>query len=210
MEHIVRAGAIDRSDSPGTPAAVFWVQGITLAWMLVECAVSLYAASAAHSAALLAFGSDSLVELLSAAIALLSFIPSFRLDKERAAHWEGALLYVLAAIVAAVAIASLAGAAQAKESYLGLAITIAALIIMPALAWSKRKLGSSTGARALEADAVQSSTCAYLALVTLIGLAANAVFHIHWVDSAAALAVLPILVVEGRKARRGESCDCCG
>jgi hypothetical protein len=63
--------------------------------------------------------------------------------------------------------------------------------------------------RALAADAVQSATCAYLAALTLAGLAINAIWHIHWVDSAAALLALPILVIEGRRALRGESCGCC-
>jgi len=53
--------------------------GDTLAWMLVECGVSIYAAKAAHSAALLAFGSDSFVELLSASVVLAQFHPALRL-----------------------------------------------------------------------------------------------------------------------------------
>lgn len=63
---------------------VFWLQGITTVWMLVECAVSLYAASAARNVALLTFGADSLIELLSAIVVLLSFIPSFPIAKDRA------------------------------------------------------------------------------------------------------------------------------
>jgi divalent metal cation (Fe/Co/Zn/Cd) transporter len=80
---------------------------------------------------------------------------------------------------------------------------------MPMLAWAKRKAAQRTNNRALAADAVQSATCAYLAAITLIGLAINAIWHIHWVDSAAALLALPILIVEGRRALRGESCGCC-
>lgn len=66
-----------------------------------------------------------------------------------------------------------------------------------------------TDSRVLAADAVQSATCAYLAAITLVGLALNALLHIHWIDSAAALAALPILFVEGRRAIRGEGCACC-
>jgi divalent metal cation (Fe/Co/Zn/Cd) transporter len=97
---------------------------------------------------------------------------------------------------------------QPETSCSGIAITIAALVVMPLLAWFKRKLGRSTGNRALAADAVQSATCAYLAAITLVGLSVNAIIHIHWIDSVAALAVLPILVVEGRNAIRGEGCGC--
>src|ERR1700742_2834525 len=89
---------------PRIPREVLWLQGITLAWMLAECAISLLSAKAAHSAALLAFGSDSLVELLSASVVLLSFIPSFPITKNQAARWAGVLLFVLAGVVAVIAV----------------------------------------------------------------------------------------------------------
>src|SRR6185437_4036510 len=208
MEHRIRIGseAPCCEDSLTLSPAVLWLQSITLIWMMVECAVSLYAAKTAHSVALLAFGSDSLVELLSASVVLLSFFPSFRVPKEQAARWAGNLLYVLAGIIVVIAVTSLVHGIRPETSRSGIAITIAALAIMPVLALSKRKLANISGNRALAADAVQSATCAYLAGITLLGLVANAVFHNHWIDPVAALAVLPILVVEGRKARQGESC----
>ncbi|MGB6131602.1 MAG: cation transporter [Acidobacteriaceae bacterium] len=191
------------------PQTVLWLQGITLAWMVAECAVSLYSAMTAHSTALLAFGADSFVELLSAFVALFSFLPSFPLTRERAARWAGILLFVLAAVVAAAAIMALSRGSKPETSWAGIGITIAALIVMPALAWFKRRTANITGSRALAADAVQSATCAYLAAITLAGLGLNALFQIRWVDSAAALAALPILIIEGRRAMRGESCGCC-
>jgi divalent metal cation (Fe/Co/Zn/Cd) transporter len=186
--------------------ATFWLQGISIAWMSVETAVSLYSAHQAHSTALLAFGSDSLVELLSATVVLLSVTPAVSLCKERAERWAGALLFILGGVVAFTAVASLIYRIQPRTSGLGIGITIAALIIMPMLALGKRKIARATESRALAADAVQSTTCAYLAALTLAGLAVNAVFHIHWIDSVAALAALPILFIEGRRAMRGESC----
>src|ERR1700692_1449497 len=92
----------------GRSAAVFWLQGITLIWMLAECSLSLYAAAAAHSPALLAFGSDSFVVLLAAAVVLLQFLPRVSISERNAARAAGALLFALASIVAATAIGSLA------------------------------------------------------------------------------------------------------
>lgn len=187
---------------------VYWLQGITMLWMIVECGVSLYAAWSARSAALLAFGGDSLVELLSACVVLLSFLPKPPLSKERAARWAGVLLLALAAAVAVMSITALVGRGAPETSCTGIVITAAALLVMPALAWLKRRAARATGSRALAADSVQSATCAYLAAITLIGLEINTVFHIHWIDSAAALAALPILIVEGRRALQGELCNC--
>jgi divalent metal cation (Fe/Co/Zn/Cd) transporter len=188
---------------------IAWLQGITLIWMLVECGVSLYGAVTAHSPALLAFGADSFVELLSAIVVLLAITPSFPLTKDGAARLAGILLFVLAGVVALVTVLSLLYRVKPETSHSGIAITLAALVVMPILAWAKRRTAQRTNNRALAADAVQSATCAYLAAITLMGLAINAVWHIHWVDSAAALLALPILIVEGRRALRGESCGCC-
>lgn len=188
---------------------VAWLQSITLVWMLIECVVSLYAANSAHSAALLAFGADSLVELLSAGIVLLSFIPSFPITRNQASRWAGTLLFLLAGIVALTAALSLQYEIRPESSYSGIGITLAALIVMPLLAWLKRKTARMTSNRVLAADAVQSATCAYLAAITLVGLGVNATFHIRWIDSVAALAAIPILIIEGCKAMCGESCGCC-
>lgn len=176
--------------------------------MLVECGVSLYGAVTAHSPALLAFGADSFVELMSAIVVLLAIAPSFPLTKDRAAQLAGILLFVLAGVVALVALLSLLYRVRPETSWSGIAIAVAALIVMPILAWAKRRAAQRTNNRALAADAVQSATCAYLAAVTLAGLVINAIWHIHWVDSAAALLALPILIIEGRRALRGESCGC--
>ena len=191
-----------------TPAAVWWLQGITLVWMLIETVVSLYSAQQARSVALLAFGSDSVVELLSASVALLSFIPTVSLAKERAERWAGILLFALAGVVTLTAVASLFFRVRPEASYLGIGIAVAALFVMPLLAWGKHRVAKATNSRVLAADAVQSATCAYLAALTVAGLAINALFHIHWVDSMAALAAVPILIIEGRRAVRGEGCAC--
>lgn len=188
--------------------ALLRLQLVTIAWMLVECAVSLYGAATAHSSALLAFGSDSLVELLSAFIVMLTF-SSVRLTKERASYWAGILLFVLAGVVGLTAAVSLVRGVVPETSRAGIGITAVALVVMPILAWLKRRTARATNDRALAADAIQSSTCAYLAAFTLIGLVVNAVFHIRWVDSVAALAALPILIIEGRRAVQGDACGCC-
>ncbi len=187
---------------------ILWLQGITFAWMLVECAVSLYAAHAAHSPALLAFGSDSLVELLSATIVALHFIPRFSLSEQRASRAAAVLLFALAAVVAATTVAAFALGNRPESSLLGIGITLAALAIMPVLAALKRHEALRIKNFALAADAAQSATCAYLALVTLLGLAINAAFGIAWFDSVAALVAIPLLIAEGRNAWQGASCGC--
>lgn len=188
------------------PRTVAWLQWITIGWMTVECGVSLWAAAQSHSVALLAFGSDSLVELLSAVVVLLQFLPGFRLSKSRADKASGALLFALAVVV--LGISWLGRTREMETSRIGIAITVLALIAMPGLAWLKRREARRMNNRALAADAMQSATCAYLAGVTLAGLLIFAVWQIRWVDTVAALAAIPILVIEGRRTWRGEGCGC--
>jgi divalent metal cation (Fe/Co/Zn/Cd) transporter len=185
---------------------VAWLQYVTMGWMLVECSLSLFAAAGAHSVALLAFGSDSLVELFSATVVLLQFSPRFPLKKIYADRAAGALLFLLAAAVAAIAFFSWRGAVEVSR--LGIGITAAALVVMPLLAWLKRRHARAIKNSALAADAVQSATCAYLAGITLIGLVTFALWRISWIDAVAALAAIPVLLIEGRRAWRGEACGC--
>jgi divalent metal cation (Fe/Co/Zn/Cd) transporter len=175
--------------------------------MTLECAGSLFAAARAHSVALVAFGADSLIELLSAAVVLLQFLPRFPLRKTHAERAAAILLFALAAVV--IGLSVLAYRSPLQTSPLGIAITALALVVMPVLAGLKRRQARTLNNRALAADATQSATCAYLAAVTLAGLVAYAAWRVSWVDTVAALAAVPILIVEGRRAWRGEGCECC-
>ena len=192
---------------PANPTAA----NLTIAWMSVEAAVSLFAAWRAHSPALLAFGGDSAVEILSAVVVLWRF-------RARAAHGEaerrgaritGALLFALAVFVAASSVTSLLGYSEPKPTFLGIAILVAAAVVMPWLAKEKRRLSGATSSAALRADAAQPALCAYLSLIALAGLAINALWRVRWADPIAALIVLPLIVWEGREAMGGKACGCC-
>ena len=187
------------------------VQGITVAWMTAEAVVSLFAAWRARSPALLAFGGDSAIELLSAVVVLWRFRASaVHGDAERrAARIAGILLFGLAAFVAVTSITSLLGHSEPKPTLLGIAILVAAAVVMPWLAKEKRRLSGATGSAALRADAAQSALCAYLSFIALAGLAINAIWHVKWADPIAALVILPLIVWEGRETVRGKVCGCC-
>jgi len=187
------------------------IQTITIVWMSVEAAVSLSAAWVARSPALLAFGGDSAVELLSAAVVLWRFrahLAQGRAERT-ASRIAGALLFALAAYVIVVSAMSLLGLNIPRPTYVGVGILIAAATIMPWLAKEKRNLSAFTGSAALRADAAQSGLCAYLSLIALLGLVANAVWHVAWADPVAALAVTPLILWEGKEAIRGKACNCC-
>ena len=182
------------------------LQVITLLWMVAECGIALAAAWRARSPVLLAFGADSFVELMSALVVLLQFVPRLTLSEARASRLAGILLFILAGVITFTSAFALWREVRPETSWMGIGVTLAALIVMPALSRAKRRAGKTAGNLALSADAVQSATCAYLAAITLAGLALNAMFQIRWIDPAAALVAVPLICVEGRKALQGDSC----
>jgi divalent metal cation (Fe/Co/Zn/Cd) transporter len=194
--------------SPEIARRVIRIQTLTLMWMSAEAAVSLAAAWTAHSPALLSFGGDSAVELLSAAVVLRRFHrPSDDSEaEERASKIAGALLFVLAAFVILASALALLGFAEARPSPVGIALLILAAVVMPWLARQKRRLSVITASAALRADAAESAVCGYLALIALVGLAVNAIWGVRWADPLAALALLPLTLHEGWEAMKGESC----
>ena len=187
------------------------IQTITIAWMSVEAVVSLLAAWMAHSPALLAFGGDSAIELVSAVVVYWRFRSkgSDERTEKLAARITGSLLFALAAYVALVAALALLGHREVRPSYLGIVVLIVAAVVMPLFAQQKRRLSALTASAALRADAAESALCGYLSIVALVGLVANAFWSIRWADPVAALCVIPLVAREGWQALKGKPCDCC-
>src|SRR5271168_2608230 len=133
--------------SPDTFRRIQRVQTVTIAWLSVEAVVSIFAAWRARSPALLAFGGDSAIELLSAVVVLWRFRVSDAHEEveKRAARVAGALLFALAAFVAVTSVTSLLGYSEPKPTLLGIAILVAAAAVMPWLAIEKRRLSRATG-----------------------------------------------------------------
>lgn len=172
--------------------------------------MSLFAAWRAKSPALLAFGGDSAIELASAVVVLWRFQANAAQEKteRRAARITGVLLFVLAACVVIVSIAAVLGYTEPKPTLLGIIILIVASAFMPLLAKEKRRLSALTGSAALRADAAESALCGYLSLVALVGLLANAIWHVQWADPVAALLIIPFVLREGWEAMQGRACAC--
>ncbi len=191
---------------------------ITLGWMTIEGVASLLLGWASRSLLLEAFGIDSVIELFSAAVLLwrlrieasgTATSEHVNVVEHRAARLVGYSLY---ALVVYVVLNSGYGLFIAKritdthESVWGILIGAVAKIGMPILADYKLKVAARLNSRALRADAVESITCGYLSIVLMIGLAATWLLGWWWLDSIAALALIPFLIKEAHAAIRGESC----
>ena len=190
--------AATTSPMSGTYRKVLQLQVVTLIWMSVEAIVSLGTAWTSRSPAMLAFGGDSLIELLSAGVVFWRF--RFALAEALAARIAGGLLFALAGFVLLTSILNLIGYREAQRSLVGIGILLAAAVMMPWLASRKRKLAVVTSSAALKADAAESALCGYMAWIALAGLAVNELWHKPWADPLAALALTPLIVREGWRA----------
>jgi divalent metal cation (Fe/Co/Zn/Cd) transporter len=187
---------------------ILWIQTFTIVWMTAEAGVALASAWKARSPALLGFGGDSLIELLSATVVLWRFRDE-RADErteKRTAQIGGSLLFALAAFVVIASASALLGYSEPRTSFVGIVLLLLAAMIMPWLAAEKRHLAAQTGSGALRADAVESALCGYMAWIVLAGLVINAVWKNHWTDPVAALCLTPIIAREGWEAIRGKTC----
>jgi divalent metal cation (Fe/Co/Zn/Cd) transporter len=186
------------------------IQVFTLIWMCLEAAVSLSAAWRAHSPALLAFGGDSAIELVSALVVYWRFrYHSTEMKAEKLANRiAGGLLFALAAYVLMASGAALFGNREVHSSLTGIALLLVAAMVMPWLAGQKRELSNTAASAALRADAAESAVCGYMAWIGLAGLLVNAAWGIRWADPVAALCLTPFILREGWEAVRGRSCEC--
>jgi divalent metal cation (Fe/Co/Zn/Cd) transporter len=195
-------------------ARAFRLEWLTIAWMAVEAVVAIVSGMAAHSLSLVAFGIDSVIELISAVVLLWRLGVELRRGEEfseaaerMASRIGGALLLALAAYVVVSAGWSLWQGQGEEFSLPGLIVAVLAVPVMYVLARAKLRLADRLGSRALRVDAVESIACGYLSAVIVVGLVAQWLLGAWWIDGVTALALVYFLVKEGREAWQGE--DCC-
>lgn len=179
----------------------------TIVWNVIEAIVAISAGSAASSIALIGFGLDSTVEVMSALVIVWQL---HGLDKKRertALKLIAISFYVLAGYVTIQALLDLTSATEPSKSPVGIGLAVASLIVMPILAATKRRTGRQMGSRTVIADGNQTKLCAYLSVILLGGLIFNATIGWWWADPVAALAIAALAINEGRHAWIGETCE---
>ncbi|PRB61984.1 cation transporter [Microbacterium sp. MYb45] len=183
------------------------IVGITIAYNLIEAVVAIAAGSVASSAALIGFGLDSTIEVLSAGAVAWQFT---RRDPER---WEKPTLrviavafFALAVYVTATSVMALVAAEHPEHSTVGIVLTAVSVAVMPFLSFAERRAGRELGSATAVADSKQTLICTYLSAAVLIGLVANSLLGWWWADAVAGLVIAAFAVREGIEAWRGDAC----
>jgi len=194
-------------------------ESLTIAWMVVELIVALWAGIAAHSVALTTFGIDSAIELFTATVVLRQLLlhtaraSDEELDRRerQASRLVGWGLVALIVYIVAASGWSLLSATKPASSSLGIALAIAALAVMPVLWVWRLALADRLDSPALRGDAACSLVCIYMSAMLLGGLLANRFLGWWWADPLAGLAMIWWIRGEAREAleaaRTGRRCD---
>lgn len=184
-----------------------WVVAATITYNVIEAVIALVAGRAASSSALIGFGLDSIVEVLSAAAVAWQFAGPDPQRRERIALPVIAVaFFALALVVTIDALRSLLGTGAAEHSSVGIALAAVSVVLMPAFSLFERRTGRELGSASAVADSKQTLICAYLSAAVLMGLVANSLLGWSWADPVAALIIAVFAVREGVEAWRGEAC----
>lgn len=195
---------LDRHRRQQIALALAWA---TIAWNTVEAVVAIVSGAAASSIALVGFGLDSTVEVLSASVIVWQMTRDVPEDREvQALRLIAVSFFALAAYVSVQAVFDLASRSQPDSSIVGIALAGVSLVVMPLLAGLKRRNGRRLGSGSVVADSNQTMLCTYLSVVLLLGLMLNATVGWWWADPVAALVIATLASNEGRQAWRGERC----
>jgi divalent metal cation (Fe/Co/Zn/Cd) transporter len=181
------------------------LEWFTVAWNVLEAAVAIGVGIAVGSVALIGFGADSGIEVISA-VALLwrllragphASVPEEGAAERKALYLVAATFFLLALYITYEAVGSLLSGDGPETSIVALALSAVSLIVMPVLAYLKGRTGREMGSRALVADSAETWVCSYLSLALLLGVGLNAAFGWWWADPLGALAMLPVILWQG-------------
>jgi divalent metal cation (Fe/Co/Zn/Cd) transporter len=182
-----------------------WFEYLTITWNVIEAVVAIGAGIVAGSIALIGFGFDSSIEAFAASVVIWQLKGSQTQERERRALRIIAItFFVLAAYVTIESVRDLLVDQEAEESTVGIILAIVSIIVMPTLAWAKRRTGQQMESRTLIADSAETFLCAWLSVILLAGLLLNATFGWWWADPIAAFGIAFLAIREGREAWSGD------
>lgn len=184
------------------------IESLSIIWMVIEAVVAVAAGVIAHSLALVAFGADSIIELIAGGVLLWRLLVEVRgasveriQAAEKKASWiVGVSLMLLALYIVVASLYKLFTQQGAQSSIPGLLLALASGFIMIYVSRAKKRIGTEIGSAALRADGSCSIVCAYMAWTVLAGVALNSLLGWWWIDSVAALGLVYFIVSEGWEA----------
>jgi divalent metal cation (Fe/Co/Zn/Cd) transporter len=181
----------------------------SLFWMSIEGAVAIVAGIVAGSIALVGFGLDSAIEGFASIVIIWRFTGPRVFShgaEQRAQKLVAIQFFILAPYVGYESLDALIAGERPDVSWVGIALAIGSVIVMPVLGVAKQRLADAIGSAATAGEGRQNILCAYLAAALLVGLLGNALAGAWWLDPVVGFVIAGVAVTEGIEAWRGEGC----
>jgi divalent metal cation (Fe/Co/Zn/Cd) transporter len=209
LPQVAPAAAIARPEWLALARRAKLLSWLSLVYMTGEGAIAITAGVLAASPALLGFGIDSAIEGFASLVIVWRFTGARLLSataERRAQVLVAVQFFLLAPYVAYESLEALLLSERPDASWVGIGLSIASLLLMPALGRAKERIGERMGSVATKGEGQQNMLCAYLSAALLVGLAGNALLGLWWLDPAAGLVIAAVAVKEGVESWRGEGC----
>ena len=180
---------------------------ITIFYNIAEGVISVYFGAGDEALALLGFGVDSFVEVISG-IGIAHMIMRMKYSKvqtrdtfeKTALRITGTVFYILTAGLVAGSVINIINDVRPETTIPGIIIAVISIATMYWLMTSKLKVGKALNSDAIIADANCTKTCFYLSFILLISSGLYELFAIAYFDVLGSLAIAYFAFKEGREA----------
>lgn len=183
----------------------------TIAYNVFEGVVAVAAGATAGLVSLVGFGMDSAIETAVAVLVALRLSARLRqgepdeAKERRTLRAVAVTFYLLAAFMVVEGVGALRSGEVPQESPVGIGLLVLSTLLMPVLAWGKRRVALQLGGdRLILADAAETLICVLLSVSTLAGMLLFAVTGAGWLDPVAGFVIAAFAIHEGREAWEGE------
>jgi divalent metal cation (Fe/Co/Zn/Cd) transporter len=195
---------------------------VTMAYNVAEGLVSVFFGINDETLALLGFGVDSFVEVLSG-IGILHMI--YRMKKagnndisardrfeKKALKITGTSFFILTAGLVIGSVFNIIHGTKPETTMVGIIVASLSILTMYVLMTWKFKIGIQLSSDAIIADANCTKTCFYLSFILLASSGLYELFNIIWFDVAGSLGIAWFAFSEGKEAfekAKSETLNCC-
>lgn len=192
----------------------------TIGYNFLEGTVSTLLGFQDETLALLGFGVDSFIEVISA-IGIAHMITRIRrfpeMSRDRfeitALRITGSCFYLLAVGLVITALINIVQNHQPETTFWGIVISAISIVTMWILIVLKMKVGKQLDSQPIIADAKCTKVCLYMSFVLLASSFIYELTHIGYLDSIAALGIAYFSAKEGKEAfekaqGKASCCDC--
>ncbi len=197
-----------------------WLSAFTIGYNFLEGTVSTLLGFQDETLALLGFGVDSFIEVISA-IGIAHMITRIRrfpdASRDRfeitALRITGRCFYLLTVGLVITAGLNIVQGHQPKTTFWGIVIAVTSIIAMWILIALKMKVGKQLDSQPIIADAKCTKVCLYMSFVLLASSLIYELTHVGYLDSIAALGIAYFSAKEGKEAfekaqGKASCCDC--